>query len=121
MKKKKNKIGSIIVGAGLGVLLAIWLSYIIVNHNLMYIFIPLFAIGFGLLGYYKSGFTEIAAYAVSIYIFLQVAWDYSVLDRSDLRLNLFLSALVLLIINLFAGQFKLNKPIKIFKKTLGMN
>ena len=116
----KRKIGSILTGIGLGVLIGIWLNFIysFPNSQLIYIGGSIFL--FSILSYFHPKKIEIIAYAISIYVFLQMAWDYSVLDRGVIRMTLFYSALSLLIINTFSGHYNITPAIKILKKAIGI-
>lgn len=107
-------------GVGLGVLVGIWVNYIYSFQYSLYIYIGAGVLLFGYLGFTKQRTTEIMAYAASAYIILQVAWDFPVGDRGDIRLRLLISALVLLISNSFTGHYGWKTPQKIFKKALGV-
>ena len=121
-KKKTNlRIGSILSGIGLGVLLGIWLNLIYSFPGSQAIYIVIGVIVLGTLGYTKQRTTEVMAYGISIYIILQFLWDYSVGDRNFVRTQLLFSSITLLIINTFSGHYYLSKPIKIFKKSLGIS
>ncbi len=120
MAKKKFKIGSVISGVGLGVLLGIWINLIYSFQGSQFVYIAAGVIFFGFLGYTNQKTTEVLAYAISIYVFLQIAWDWSVLDRGAIRLQLLYSAAVLMFLNISTGHYNLAKPIKIFKKALGV-
>lgn len=120
MKKQKFKIGSVISGIGLGVLLGVWVNYIYSFQYSQFIYISIGILIFGLAGYYKQKPTEVLAYALSIYVFLQMFWDYSVGDRGPIRMSLLLSAVILLIVNILTGHYGLKQPQKILKQAIGI-
>lgn len=120
-KKKAVNVGSIVTGIGLGVLLSFWLNYIYSFDYSLYIYLFVLCLFLGFMGYYKPKLTEITAYAVSIFVILQMAWDFPVLDRSEIRTHLFILSLSSLIINVFSGFYRWKAPIKIFKKALGIS
>ena len=121
MGKKKRKIGSIITGIGLGILLGFWVNLIYSFPNSLLIYGAVGALLVGVIAYFKPKTTEIAAYSISVFIFLQMGWDYAVGDRGEVRLTLLIGAVILLIINGFSGFYGLKKPKKIFIKALGVN
>jgi len=118
--KKSLQFGSIISGVGLGILLGIWMELIYSFNNSAFIYIVSGIIIFGGIGIAKQRSAEVMAYAVIIFVILQMSWDYSVGDRGDIRMSLLYGAVSLLIINIFTGHYHVIKPWNIFKKALGL-
>ena len=118
---KNFKIGSVVTGIALGVLLGIWFNYVYSFQFSLAIYISIGILIFGALGVFKQKTAEILGYATSIYIFLQMFWDYSVGDRNIIRINLLTSAIILLIVNSMSGHYGLTQPRKIFKKAVGIS
>lgn len=121
MKKKSFKIGSVTSGVGLGILLGIWMNYIYSFPGSLIVYISTGAFIFGFLGSTVQKTTETLAYAVSIYVFLQIAWDWACLDRGEIRLSLLIVASLLMISNIITGHYNLKKPVKIFLNALGIS
>jgi len=119
-KKKKFKIGSVMSGIGLGVLIGIWLNLIYSFQYSQFIYIAIGVVVFGSLGFTAQRTTEVLAYAISIYIFLQIAWDWAVLDRGEIRLSLLIMASILMITNIVTGYYNIGKPIKMLGRAVGM-
>lgn len=119
-RKYPAKVGSLLSGFGVGVLISLWLNLVYSFNYSRLIYMLLFIPFFVFLAFKTPKKIEIFAYALSIYVFLQMAWDFSVGDRGPLRMSLFLSALILLIINSFSGYYGWGAPIKVLKKALGL-
>lgn len=124
-KKKRNKrisFWSIVVGLGVGYFIGWYLDGLLpINFEyltLLYYVIPM--LFFGYLGYMKPTFTEYVGFATAGWILFQYIWDYKVLDRGPIRLELFIIALVLLSLNLFTGKVKWKGAIKTFKNAIGL-
>ena len=107
-KKKKILIGSLITGIGLGSLVGLYLRLLLPSSfSFFYYIITTFIILFFLwTAYRRPTFVELLAYAISVYVLFQYAWDYAVGDRGSSRWLLFINAIVLLILNILTGRVK---------------
>lgn len=127
-EKEKVKLGSLTVGFALGSLIGWYLSGII-PFDIIYLSTPLrqisaFGIFFGLiflyLGYKKPVFTEYLAYAISIYIILQYAWDYKIGNVNAQATYMMIYGLLMLVTNSISGRVKFIGAEKTAKKAIGL-
>ena len=120
-KKTITKYGSVLTGIILGYLVGFILTMILpefLHSNILYFGLPMSF--FAYLSIKKPKFTEYLAYAIALLIFINFGWDFVVGDRNNIRMSLFISSMISLIVNIFTGQIKLIGAKKTLKRAIGL-
>lgn len=133
--KRKIKVGSLITGFLLGALIGWYVFQLfdlanlpvfdIVIWSTTFYTLSLSSIVFGLaflaFAWRKPVFVEYIAYAVSIYVIFQFAWDGVVENTvGHERMYMFIHALVSLTLNIFSGHVKLIGATKTARNAVGL-
>lgn len=126
--KRKFKIGSLITGFGLGSLIGWYISGFIsgdmpiFESHFLVVSVLSFLMGslFAYFAYKRPVFIEYLAYATSIYILFQYAWDFRVGDRGPERLYMAIHGVILLLINIVSGRVKLIGATSTAKNAVGL-
>jgi len=132
MKKKSEKIGSLVVSLLFGVFLGWYASTLfgvstslsnMLNLSVRMVTIAFSLLGLGLIGYlgYKNPrTTELLAFIFSAFIILQVLWDSGAETTFGIwRTIMTYAGLGLFLLNSFTGYLRLNSGLKTIRRSMG--
>jgi hypothetical protein len=105
------RISSLLLGAGLGGLLAYFLwnpvsSWLKISAENFTAFIIIFAILGVFLGVWKPTLTEVLSFVFNIFVFISVFWDLGAGDWNKYRTIMLTGNIGLFIFNLYTGKLR---------------